>query len=163
MTLSSYIELFIFKGHSKQELIKFHCSAVKKCKQYHLHFMAGRASEAKTPTHGGQQGDLEDGLHGRCWVWLVWPHLQLFPWSPGHYCSLNILRNAQFNSTGRLCSLCSPYSRGWTLLHVKGQTWEWDRAWVRISALPSALGPQLRWFPHQLPSEPSQLPFPPGH
>lgn len=37
MTLSSYTELFIFKVHSKHELIKFHCSTGKKIRKYYHH------------------------------------------------------------------------------------------------------------------------------
>lgn len=57
MTLSSHKELFIFKEHSKQELIKFHGRSVKKiCKYYYLHFMAGGTENgAKSPAHQGQK------------------------------------------------------------------------------------------------------------
>lgn len=59
MTLSSHKELFIFKGHSKQELIKFHSRSVKKIsKYYYLHFMTGGMglrNGAKSPAHRSQK------------------------------------------------------------------------------------------------------------
>lgn len=75
-TLSSHTEIFIFKGHSKHELIKFHCSAIKKiCKYYYLHLRLEelRMRESHQPSEARKEiGEMASmGFVGCGWSALV--------------------------------------------------------------------------------------------
>lgn len=141
MARSSYTELFIFKVHNKHELVKFYCRAVKKIrKYYYLHlWLEELRIEAKLPAHGGQKGDLEDGLHRLRRMWLVWPGLQLFA------LSLDITVSVTFLGIHSLAVLAG--SEGYLLTTWERKNFAADEstglgmreAWVRIPAPSSAL------------------------
>lgn len=122
MTLSSNIELFLFKGHSKHELIKFHCSAVVKThKYYHLHFMAGGTeSEAEAQPAEANKEMWKMVSMGFAGSAFFLGHLDITV-------SLTVLGIPSLTALAGSEVYCSPCGRGRAWQHMRGWGWERDR------------------------------------
>lgn len=105
----------------------------------------GTERKAKAPLHLGQRGALEGGLRRLCWVWLIWPPTGFL------LCHLYIAASLVFLLIHKVIALAGSEVYLLTIWERpnfaadEGKDLGTRRAWVRISALASALRPWLRF------------------